>query len=50
MYTVGIYHNLAPEWLAVAEWSQAENDWHQKQAGEEEAESTILSVGMFYLW
>ena len=50
MYTLGIYHNLAPEWLAVAEWSQAENDWHQKQAGEEEAESTILSVGMFYLW
>jgi predicted porin len=50
MYTVGIYHNLAPEWLAVAEWSQAENDWHQKQAGEEEAESTIVSVGMFYLW
>ena len=50
MYTLGIYHNLAPEWLAVAEWSQAENDWHQKATGEEEAESTILSVGMFYLW
>ena len=50
MYTLGIYHNLAPEWLAVAEWSQAENDWHQKATGENEAESTILSVGMFYLW
>jgi len=50
MYTLGVYHNLAPEWLAVAEWSQAENDWHQKASGEEEAESTILSVGMFYLW
>ena len=50
MYTLGIYHNLAPEWLAVAEWSQAENDWHQKTASEKEAESTILSVGMFYLW
>ena len=50
MYTLGIYHNLAPEWLAVAEYSQAENDWHQKTASEKEAESTILSVGMFYLW
>ena len=50
MYTLGVYHNLAPEWLAVAEWSTAENDWHGKASGESEAESTILSVGMFYLW
>jgi predicted porin len=50
MYTVGIYHNLAPEWLAVAEFSQAENTWHQMQAGEDDAESSIFSVGMFYLW
>ena len=50
MYTVGIYHNLAPEWLAVAEFSQAENDWHQKQTNESEAESSIFAIGMFYLW
>ena len=50
MYTLGIYHNLAPEWLAVAEWSQAENDWHQKQTNESEAESSIFAIGMFYLW
>jgi len=50
MYTFGVYHNLAPEWLAVAEWSQAENEWYQYAAGEDDGESTILSVGMFYLW
>ena len=50
MTTVGIYHNLAPEWLAVAEISQAENEWYQYTGGEEEGESSIFSVGMFYLW
>ena len=50
MYTVGIYHNLAPEWLAVAEYSHGEEDWHKKDAGDEENESDMFSVGMFYLW
>jgi len=50
MYTVGIYHNLAPEWLAVAEYSHAEEDWYDKDAGDEKGESDIFSVGMFYLW
>ena len=50
MYTVGIYHNFAPEWLAVAELSQAENEWYQYAAGEEDGESSIFAVGMFYLW
>ena len=50
MYTMGIYHNLAPEWLAVAEYSRATEDWHNKDTGDEEGESDIFSVGMFYLW
>jgi len=50
MYTVGIYHNLAPEWLAVAEYSHAEEDWYDKEAADEEGESDIFSIGMFYLW
>jgi len=50
MYTFGIYHNLAPEWLAVAEYSHATEDWYDKDAGDEEGESDIFSVGMFYLW
>jgi predicted porin len=50
MYTVGVYHNLAPEWLAVAELSQAENEWYQYATGEEDGESSIFAVGMFYLW
>ena len=50
MWTAGIYHNLAPEWLAVAEYSHAEEDWYDKDAGDEEGESDIFSVGMFYLW
>ena len=50
MYTVGIYHNLAPEWLAVAEYSHAEEDWYDKEAADEKGESDIFSVGMFYLW
>ena len=50
MYTVGIYHNAAPEWLWVAEYSHAEQDWYDKDAGDEKAESDIFSVGMFYLW
>jgi predicted porin len=50
MYTVGIYHNLAPEWLAVAEYSHAEESWHNMDTGDEDGESDIFSVGMFYLW
>ena len=50
MYTIGIYHNAAPEWLWVAEYSHAEEDWYDKEAGDEEGESDIFSVGMFYLW
>ena len=50
MTTVGIYHNLAPEWLAVAEVSQAENAWYNYTGGEEDGESSIFAVGMFYLW
>jgi predicted porin len=50
MWTVGLYHNLAPEWLAVAEYSHAQEDWYNKDAGDKEAESDIFSVGMFYLW
>ena len=50
MYTVGIYHNAAPEWLWVAEYSHAEEDWYDKDAGDERGESDIFSVGMFYLW
>ena len=50
MYTVGIYHNLAPEWLAVAEFSHAEEDWYDTDTGDEDGESDIFSVGMFYLW
>ena len=50
MHTVGIYHNLAPEWLAVAEYSRVHNDWYQKQAGEFDVDGDIFSVGMFYLW
>jgi hypothetical protein len=50
MYTFGIYHNLAPEWLAVAEYSHAEEDWYDKEAADEKGESDIFSVGMFYLW
>ena len=50
MYTVGIYHNAAPEWLWVAEYSHAEEDWYDKDAGDEKGESDIFSVGMFYLW
>jgi len=50
MHTVGIYHNLAPEWLAVAEYSRVHNDWYQKQTGEFDVDGTVLSVGMFYLW
>ena len=50
MTTVGIYHNFAPEWLAVAEVSQAENEWYQYATGEEDGESSIFAVGMFYLW
>ena len=50
MFTVGVYHNLAPEWLAVAEYSHAEQQWHDMDAGDEDGESDIFSVGMFYLW
>jgi len=50
MYTFGIYHNAAPEWLWVAEYSHAEEDWYDKEAGDEKGESDIFSVGMFYLW
>ena len=50
MFTAGIYHNLAPEWLAVAEYSHAEETWHNMDAGDEDGESDIFSVGMFYLW
>ena len=50
MHTVGIYHNLAPEWLAVAEYSRVHNDWYQLQAGEFDVDGDIFSVGMFYLW
>ena len=50
MHTVGIYHNLAPEWLAVAEYSRVHNDWYQKQTGEFDVDGSIYSVGMFYLW
>jgi len=50
MWTLGLYHNLAPEWLAVAEYSHAQEDWYNKDAGDDEAESDIFSVGMFYLW
>ena len=50
MFTAGIYHNLAPEWLAVAEYSHAQEKWHQADTGDEDGESDIFSVGMFYLW
>ena len=50
MYTVGIYHNLAPEWLAVAEYSHAEEQWYDMDTGDEDGESDIFAVGMFYLW
>ena len=50
MWTFGIYHNLAPEWLAVAEYSRAEEDWYDKETVDERGESDIFSVGMFYLW
>jgi predicted porin len=50
MVTIGLYHNLAPEWLAVAEYSHTEEDWYNKDAGDKEKESDIFSVGMFYLW
>ena len=50
MWTAGIYHNLAPEWLAVAEYSRAEEDWYDKETVDERGESDIFSVGMFYLW
>ena len=50
MWTLGIYHNLAPEWLAVAEYSRAEEDWYDKETIDERGESDIFSVGMFYLW
>ena len=50
MFTAGIYHNLAPEWLAVVEYSHAEESWHDMDDGDEDGESDIFSVGMFYLW
>ena len=50
MFTAGIYHNLAPEWLAVAEYSHAEEEWYNTDAGDEDGESDIFSLGMFYLW
>jgi predicted porin len=50
MFTAGIYHNLAPEWLAVAEYSHAEEQWHNMDTGDEDGESDIFSLGMFYLW
>jgi hypothetical protein len=50
MYTMGIYHNLAPEWLAVAEYSHAEESWHKMDTTDTDGESDIFSVGMFYLW
>ena len=50
MWTLGVYHNLAPEWLAVAEYSHAEEDWYDKEAIDTATESDIFSVGMFYLW
>ena len=50
MYTIGIYHNLAPEWLAVAEYSHAEEQWYDMDTGDEDGESDIFAVGMFYLW
>jgi hypothetical protein len=50
MFTAGIYHNLAPEWLGVIEYSHAEEDWHNMETADEDGESDIFSVGMFYLW
>ncbi len=50
MWTIGVYHNLAPEWLAVAEYSQTSEDWYDKDDGDKEMESSIFAVGMFYLW
>jgi predicted porin len=50
MWTLGVYHNAAPEWLWVAEYSYAEEGWYDRDAGDEDGESTIISVGMFYLW
>ncbi len=50
MLTFGIYHNAAPEWLWVAEYSHAEEGWYDVDAGDKDAESDIFSVGMFYLW
>jgi hypothetical protein len=50
MWTVGVYHNAAPEWLWVAEYSRAEESWYDMDTGDEDGESDIFSVGMFYLW
>jgi len=50
MWTVGLYHNAAPEWLWVAEYSHAEQEWYNTDTGDEDGESDIFSVGMFYLW
>ena len=50
MWTFGIYHNASPEWLWVAEYSHVEEEWYNSDAGDEDGESDIFSVGMFYLW
>ena len=50
MWTVGVYHNASPEWLWVAEYSHVEEEWYDSDAGDEDGESDIFSVGMFYLW
>ncbi len=50
MWTVGVYHNASPEWLWVAEYSHVEEEWYNSDAGDEDGESDIFSVGMFYLW
>ena len=50
MWTVGVYHNASPEWLWVAEYSHVTEDWYDKEADDEEGESDVFAVGMFYLW
>jgi predicted porin len=50
MWTVGIYHNASPEWLWVAEYSHVTEDWYDKETDDEEGESDVFAVGMFYLW
>ena len=50
MWTVGVYHNASPEWLWVAEYSHVTEDWYDKETDDEEGESDVFAVGMFYLW